>query len=293
MIDESQIAKLTTHEARSSIVVNSFLFAAKLWVGLSLGSISFISDAIHSLSDSMSSIILLVSVRVGLQPPDKTHPFGHGRTDLIASLLMATLLAYTAFELGLSAFSRLESPTMQVPSHWALVVVALSVVGKAWLIYLAHTVAGATGSTAMVAEKWHHASDLASSLLILLPVLFNPATFPSIDGVVGLVIAALIFGTAMWIGKESASSLLGQGASQLEINEFEAVCQSVPGVRGTHLVRVHVYGHRRYATVHIELESSQSLLEAHTIAQSVESALADTGYTDAVVHMDPVSENTK
>jgi cation diffusion facilitator family transporter len=274
-----------------SIVINVLLFGLKYWAGIVTHSVAIIADAWHSLSDSLSSIVLLVGVKAATKPADKNHPFGHGRAELIASVIIGVLLAIVGFNFFMEAISKLSKHETANFGTLAVVVVAVSVVVKEGIAQFSFWASRQTGSQVLKADGWHHRSDAISSLVILVGI-FLGKYFWWIDGVLGILIAVLILYAAYDILKEGINPLLGEHPDEELVSRINEIADRfAPSAVEAHHIHFHRYGLHRELTFHIYLDGTMSLNNSHDIADAIETAIRDELDIEATIHVEPIEKN--
>lgn len=271
-----------------SIFVNLGLFVLKLLIGLSLRSISIMADAVHSLSDVATSIILVVGIRLSTKPPDQRHPFGHGRAELITSVIIACLLVVVGYEFIANGIGRINVPTMLPPDVRVVIVLGVTIIIKELLARLTFSLSRAIGSPALYADAWHHRTDSFSTVLVIIGLVLYRAGVLWVDGVLGVVVGLFIIYTGITLIRESASSLMGEAPSPKLINRIKMLALSCDGIRDVHHIHVHDYGGKLEITIHICLKADMPLDAAHTKASEVEACIKES-ITDAeiTVHTEP------
>lgn len=274
-----------------SIVINVLLFGLKYWAGLATHSVAIIADAWHSLSDSLSSIVLLVGVKAATKPADKKHPFGHGRAELIASVIIGILLAIVGFNFITEAISKLTKHETAEFGTIAVVVIAVSVVVKEGIAQFSFWASRQIGSQVLKADAWHHRSDAISSLVILVGI-FLGNYFWWIDGVLGILIAVLILYAAYDILKEGINPLLGEHPDEELVSRIKEITDRfAPSAVDVHHIHCHRYGLHRELTFHIYLDGTMTLNDSHDIADAIETAIRDELDIEATIHVEPIEEN--
>ena len=181
---------LAIKEGILSIIINTLLFGAKYWAGITTGSIAVIADAWHTLSDSLTSVVVLIGIKVSSNPADERHPFGHGRAELIGSLVIGVLLAVVAANFIADAVRKL---IRHEPAHYgtlAIVATAVSIVLKELLAQVALRMGRKVASQSLVADGWHHRSDAISSVVILAGI-FAGRYLWWIDAAMGIAVGCL------------------------------------------------------------------------------------------------------
>ena len=270
-----------------SIFVNLFLFVLKYWAGIVTGSIAIIADAWHTLSDSLSSIVVLVGVKVSSKPADKEHPFGHGRAELIASIIIGMLLALIAFNFVLESIDKLKNHESVQFGKIAIVVTIISIIVKELMAQFAFWAGKKTRSVTLKADAWHHRSDAISSIIILVGIFLGPY-FWWIDGVMGLLVAAMIFFAAYEIISDASSPLLGEEPEDELVNQLNKISKLKVGFdANVHHIHMHRYGDHTELTFHIKLPKEFSLEKTHDICNSIEQQLKVEMNIYATIHAEP------
>ena len=257
-------------EGWMSIFINFTLGTIKIIIALIYGSISLLADAIHTLSDMATSIIIILGFKISKKPSDKEHPFGHGRMEQIATLVVAVLLGVSAIELIQYSFKRILSPQPVNISWLPIIIIFLTIFFKEWLGQFSNFLAKKIGSLALEADAWHHRTDAISSLLVVIALIASKYGFIYLDGIVGLVIGAYIIYLGWDIAKKSIDQLLGESADDELIKEIKNIVLQEEQVKNIHDLIVHQYGEQKLLSLHIEIPSNLTLSEAHTIADNVE-----------------------
>jgi cation diffusion facilitator family transporter len=276
-------------EGWASITVNLLLFILKYWAGIVTGSIALIADAWHTLSDSVTSVIVLIGFKYRDKPADKDHPFGHGRAELIASLIIGVLLAIIAFNFVLESIHILRNHVAANFGMIAIIVTALSVLVKEGMAQYAFWAARKIKSNALRADAWHHRSDALSSVIILAGIFINPF-FWWIDGVLGIAVAIFIFYTAYGIMADAINPLLGETPDPDIIAEIKQICdEKSDSNTNVHHFHIHNYGDHTELTFHIKLPGTHSLDQAHEIATQIENEIKSQLNISATIHMEPTA----
>jgi len=275
-------------EGWTSIFINLILGTIKIIIALIYGSISLLADAIHTLSDMATSIIIILGFKISRKPGDKEHPFGHGRMEQIATLIVAVLLGVSAIELIQHSFQRILSPQPVSMSWIPIVIIFVTIFFKEWLGQLSSFLAKKIGSLALEADAWHHRSDAISSLLVVIALIASKYGFIYFDGIVGLLIGAYIIYLGWDIAKKSIDQLLGESADESLITEIKNIVMREKQVKNIHDLIVHQYGEQKLLSLHMEIPANITLSEAHTIADNVENKIEEKLNIYTTIHLDPV-----
>lgn len=280
--------KLVYRQGWISIFVNGLLFISKYWVGTVTGSIALMADAWHSLSDSLTSLIVIFGAKISSKPPDDEHPFGHGRAELIASIIIGVILGLVGFEFAKESIAKLVNKEGVEYGSAAIWVTVISIITNELLAQYAFWVGRKTGNPSLKADGWHHRSDALSSIIILVGIFFS-GYFWWIDGVLGFIVSLLLFYAAYDIIKEGTNPLLGEIAEDELVKNLKIIANEISGT-DTHLHHVHVhrYGEHIELTMHIKLPKSTTLENAHQIADDIEIEIAEKLNIEATIHMEPL-----
>jgi cation diffusion facilitator family transporter len=278
--------KLPQYEGWLSIIGNVLLFGLKYWAGIVTGSIALIADAWHTLTDSISSIIVVISAKISQKPADEEHPFGHGRTDLIAAIIVGVLLAVIGFDFILESIHQLRSGEGVVFGKVAIIVTIVSVVAKEALAQFAFWAYKKNGSKVLKADGWHHRTDALSSAIILGGIFLGKIWW-WIDGVLGIIVALLIFYAAYEILKQSMSALIGEKPDDQLVQKVHAIAKSLNYNVCPHHFHLHDYGKHQELTFHIVLPREMILCDAHKIANAIEKQIREELNIIATIHMEP------
>lgn len=271
-----------------SIIGNIGLFVFKLISGIYLNSISLIADAFHSLSDVLTSGIVILGFKLGDKPPDEKHPFGHGRIEQIATIFIAFILFIVAYDLAKSSIIRIIKPQKVEFNLYVFIVLIISSLFKEWMARFSIFLGERIDSLALTADAWHHRSDAVATILVALGLLTTKLGSYRVDGIVGIIVSILIGWVGVDITKNSSSFLIGQMPDKKLIDLIKRVTSSTPGVLSCHEIFVHDYQNKKVITLHIEVEEDLSAKEAHEIASKVQSSLKrEIENALVIVHIDP------
>lgn len=283
--------RLARKEGWIALISNLGLFVLKYWAGIVSGSVALIADAWHTLSDSLTSIILLLGIKISSKPADHDHPFGHGRAEWIAALIIGTLLAVVGLNFLFDSVSKLSDHEGAQYGTIAIVITVASVVVKELLAQYAFWIYRKTGAKSVKADGWHHRSDSISSALILIGILFG-SQYWWMDGVLGILVSFALFYAAYDIIKESTHSILGEKPSkQLEETLRNIPLKVVGRDVALHHIHTHNYGDHTELTCHIKLPPEMTLHDAHEIATRIEKEIKEQTGITATIHMEPNSRN--
>lgn len=270
-----------------SVVVNTVLFALKFWAGVVTGSIALTADAWHTLSDSLSSIVVIVAVKLSSKKADNEHPFGHGRWEQIAALFIAFLLGIIAFDFLKDSIAQFRNHESTQFGTLAIVVTIISIIAKEALAQFAFFVGRKTDNVSVKADGWHHRTDALSSVVVLIGILFA-SRFWWIDSVLGAIISLMLFYATYQIAREAINKLLGEkpGPELIE-NIKNAIQQYDVEDMQFHHFHIHNYVGHQELTFHIKLKNDLSIEEGHRIATDIEEIILEQFGIISTVHVEP------
>ncbi len=270
-----------------SAVLNSVLFSVKYFFGVMYNSVAVVADSIHTLSDSLTSMVVIVGFWIRDKPADEEHPFGHGRAEAIATVVIGSMLIMVGLDFLQKSYSKIVSRESLVYSLQLVVVLALSAVAKEALALWAFRLAKRVNAPSIRADAWHHRSDAIAAALIAAAIYFG-SSFWWLDGLLGFITSALIIYTGAVIVLERATELLGRALSRDEVEKLKELVRSVnPRISDIHHIHVHKYGDHVEISLHIRLDPTMSLHEAHTIASNVEKRIREVLGWEPTIHVEP------
>jgi len=279
--------KLGNTEGWLSIASNVALFVLKYWAGLVSGSVAIVADAWHTLSDSLSSVIVLVGMKISKKPADKEHPFGHGRAELIASLFIGVMLAVIAYSFLMESIQRLQAHESARYGTIGIIAMVASIAVKEGLAQYAFWAGKKVNSNTLKADGWHHRTDALSSVIILVGIFLNPY-FWWIDGGLGIIVAIMIAWAAYSIIRDAVQPLMGEKPSAKLVSRIQQLSKQALGFDPKpHHIHIHRYGEHVELTFHIHLDGALSLEEAHDYIVKLEDALEQQLEMTATIHADP------
>ena len=253
------------------ILGNVALAAFKLTAGIIGESGAMVSDAAHSLSDVVATLIAYIGVRLSRQEEDANHPYGHERLECVASLILSLILAGTGIGVGYSGIRKLflVHETPEIPTLLPLIAAIVSIVVKEGMFRYTMHYARKLDSSAFKADAWHHRSDAMSSVGAFAGIGLARLGFPIMDPIAGLVIAVLILKVAFDIFKDAIAKMLDTSVGKDFERSVRKFIEEQPDVRHIDVLRTRQFGNRIYVDLEIAVRRDMSLVEAHNIAENV------------------------
>lgn len=273
------------------IAFNIFLFIIKLLAGIISGSISILGDAFNNLSDAASSIVTLIGFKLSGQEADEEHPFGHGRLEYIAGLIVSLLIILTGVELFQQSLNKILNPGEVDFNYYIAVILIISILIKLIMFQSNLSASKLIGSATLKSVAVDSISDVVTTSIVLVSTLINFFLKFNIDGFAGILVAILIIRSGWDAARDTINPLLGEPPSKEFLRDVSETVNSYEGVLGVHDITIHNYGPTRiFMSLHVEVPSNRDLVSVHDMIDSIENELHQKYHCIAVIHMDPVVE---
>lgn len=271
------------------IVLNLVLCAAKGLVGVVSGSVSIVADAVNNLSDASSNIVSLVGFKLASRPADQGHPYGHGRYEYLAGMLVSVMIILVGVELGRSSIERIMSPSPAEFGVATVLALLLSICVKLWMAHFNRTLARRIDSVTLEATAVDSRNDVITSSAVLVAAIVSATTPLDLDGWMGLAVAAFIVWSGFGLLGDTVNPLLGDTPNEQLVQRVHDKILSYPGVLGTHDLLIHDYGPgRQFASAHVQMNADTTVRESHRVLDQIERDLLEQDNLRIVLHCDPV-----
>lgn len=282
--------------AAVSIAVNIFLSLLKLAAGVIESSGAMISDAVHSLSDVFSTVIVLIGVKISRKEADKEHPYGHERMECVAAIILAVVLFLTGVGIGMNGLQKIlgnSSDELAVPGVLALGAAVFSIVTKEWMFRYTKYHAQKINSGALLADAWHHRSDALSSVGAFIGILGARMGFPVMDPAASVIICLFIGKASYDIFKDALDKMVDKSCDDKVVEQLREAVLGQPGVIRIDKLNTREFGNRVYVDVEIAADGKKTLYETHAIAECVHNKI-EKQFPDVkhiMVHVNPDEED--
>lgn len=269
-------------------LANVALAIIKFAVGAIGNSTALIADAVHSLSDLATDVVVYFSLKISNRKPDEDHPYGHGRAETIGATFIGAAIVFVGIGIAWEVLTRLLGGALLVPAPIAIVAAALSIVVKELLYRYTARVGRQLRSEAIMANAWHHRTDAVSSIAALVGIVGAVSGYPLMDPLAAVVVGLMIARVGGKIGWDAIQNLMDTGVSPEELKKMQSVIKASPGVLHFHELKTRRLGKDTLVDLHIQVPPRISISEAHNIAETVRYNLKNTieQITDALVHID-------
>ena len=287
--------KIATQVSLVSVIGNIILTAFKLLAGILAKSQVMISDAVHSASDVVSSLIVIAGVKISGRKADDDHPYGHERFECVAAIILAAVLVIVGGTIGIKAVKSIISGGYReqaMPGLLALIASIVSIVAKGAMFFYTRVYAKQINSTALMAEAWHHLSDSLSSIGALIGIAGARMGVPILEPIASIVICLLILKAAYDIFRAAIDQMVDKSCSEEQENAIRECVRTQEGVADIDMLQTRMFGNRIYVDVEIAVDKNLTIEEGHDIAERVHDALEQQFSTvkHVMVHVNPTKE---
>ena len=274
------------------IFSNLFLFVIKFVIGTIVHSVSIQADGVNNLTDAGSNIISILSFHLANKPADKDHPFGHERTETIASLFVGILILVLGFETAKESISKvihLGSIDFRIAS---VIILLISIIVKFWMYAYNKKLSKTYDSSLLEATALDSISDVCGTTAVLVSTLLSPVLHFNLDGYMGIVVSGIILYGAYGLLRDMINSLIGEAPDPELVHNIVDMIMAHPAILGVHDMMLHNYGPNKiFASAHVEVDSSKDIFETHDHIDNIEREVKENMNIDLVLHMDPVKVN--
>ncbi len=274
------------------ILNNLFLFVIKFVIGTIVHSVSIQADGVNNLTDAGSNIISILSFHFANKPADKDHPFGHERTETIASLFVGILILVLGFETAKESISKVIHPGSIDFRLASVIILLVSIIVKFWMYTYNKKLSKTYDSSLLEASALDSISDVCGTMAVLVSTLLSPVLHFNLDGYMGIVVSGIILYGAYGLLRDMINSLIGEAPDPELVHNIVDMIMAHPAILGVHDMMLHNYGPNKiFASAHVEVDSSKDIFETHDHIDNIEREVKENMNIDLVLHMDPVKVN--
>ncbi|WP_329803423.1 cation diffusion facilitator family transporter [Holdemanella biformis] len=274
------------------ILNNLFLFVIKFLIGTIVHSVSIQADGVNNLTDAGSNIISILSFHLSNKPADKDHPFGHERTETIASLFVGILILVLGFETAKESISKVIHPGSIDFRLASVIILLVSIIVKFWMYTYNKKLSKTYDSSLLEATALDSISDVCGTTAVLVSTLLSPVLHFNLDGYMGIVVSGIILYGAYGLLRDMINSLIGEAPDPELVHNIVDMIMAHPAILGVHDMMLHNYGPNKiFASAHVEVDSSKDIFETHDHIDNIEREVKENMNIDLVLHMDPVKVN--
>lgn len=288
--DTARIGKLKARASYVGAAVNVFQTLIKIAFGILGQSAALIADGIHSLSDLLSDLLVIIAVRLGSREADYEHPYGHRRFETIATVILGVSLIAIGGAIAWSVMNRMAHPEhLPVPNVIGLGIAAVSIFVNEWLYHYTKRIARQTRSKLLLANAWHQRSDAISSVVVLFGIGAVMLGYPLADAIAAIVVALMVAKIGLNLVLESVKELVDTSLPPKLVAEIRTTIMGIDGIEGIHLLRTRYMGEDAFIDAHIVVDPRITVSEGHSIGDTVRDELINRfdDVMDVLVHVDP------
>lgn len=272
--------------------LNVTLGVSKFLIGIFANSVSITADAVNNFSDAIYSFATVLGFKFSSAPPDKDHPYGHGRVEYITTLIISMMIMLVGLQFTKTSIERIISPEKIVMNKIGIAFLVVSIFVKLWMSLFNRKLGKAIDSSILRATSVDCLSDVFTTSVVLIAMIFADYTTFPVDGVVGLVVSAFILFSGFSLAKETVSQLIGEAPSVELIKSVLTDIEKHKEILGIHNYTFHTYGNnKKIATVDVEVDSEMSLIKAHNLMSLIEKEIYEKYEIVLVIHVEPVGGN--
>ena len=283
-------AAYVTTATVTGILLNIFLFACKLTLGILANSVAMIADAFNNVTDAGASVVSFIGFKLSTKHVDKKHPFGHGRMEYITGFIVDMLIILVGFELFKGSVEKILSPTLPDADWFTVIMLSLAILIKLWLFLFYRKISKTINSSSFRSTSIDSLTDCAATALVLLSVIISRSFGWVIDGYVGILVSVMILFAGIRSAKETIDLLLGMPPTKEYIEEITEYVKQYPEIVGVHDIMVHDYGvGRKFISFHAEVSSDMDINYAHEVIDIAERDMYEKFGALVTIHFDPVS----
>ncbi|NLY21593.1 MAG: cation diffusion facilitator family transporter [Tissierellia bacterium] len=276
------------------IILNALLTLTKMTIGLFTGSISIVADAFNNLSDTSSAIITIIGLKLSSKPSDEEHPYGHGRIEYLAALIVSIFVIVVGIQLIISSVKSIISPKEILFNNSTVVILILSIFIKVFLANFNNVLGERTNSIPLKATGADAMGDVLVTSVVLVSFIVNNFISFSIDGYMGVIVSLIILQSGYSLVKETLSSLIGEAPPEEIVDEMLERITNHEHILGVHDLMIHSYGHgNTMATLDVEIPYDMDIVKIHEIIDIIEREIQEEMNIKLVIHMDPVGYHTE
>lgn len=278
--------------SKNTIIGNFILAFIKILIGFIARSTAMLADGMHSLSDVVTTIGVIIGLKLSHKEADKSHPYGHERIESITSLFLSTVLFLVAISIGYSGIIKIINHNYVTPGFSAIIAAITSIIVKELMYWYTIKYANEINSPSLKADAWHHRSDALSSIGALIGIAGARMGYPFLDPLVAIIIALVIIKVAFDICKQSIAQLIDEAASEDDVQAIIDKINSIDGIYEIKNLKTRQHSNRLYVDVDISVDATLTVEEGHNIASYVHNLIEeDSRIKHCMVHVNPYYKN--
>ena len=275
-----------------TIFINLVLSILKIIAGIIGKSNAMLADGVHTVSDVLTTFVVLLGLKISNKEADESHPYGHERYELVFAKLLSIILVLTGIFIGIEGIKVLKSGDIETPGRIALIAAFISIIAKEGMYWYTMKVAKEIRSLSMEADAWHHRSDALSSVGAFIGIFGARLGFKILDPIVAIIVSIVIIKVGVDLYIRSIKGLVDESADREIIKKIEELSLSIQGVYGIKNLKTRNFGSKIYVDIDIYVDGNISVIEGHNIAEKVHDIIEEKviDVKHCMVHVEPYLE---
>lgn len=280
--------RISTYASMVGVISNIILSVVKIIIGIISGSVSVLADGVNNVFDVMSAVVTIIGVKLSKRPPDKEHPYGHGRIEYLAAMIICIFVFAVGVQFLFASFKRLKNDTIDSYSNLAFVLILVSIAVKVYLYNFYRTIGHKINSTPLLATGTDALGDVLVTSVVMVNIISNKFFGFHVDGVAGIIVSIFIIYSAYSLIKDTITDIIGASPDEDMIKELKKKINSYDHVVDSHDYRIVSFGPEdKFAIVDVELPHHMDIYTAHSIVSEIEREVGDEMNLRLIIHIEP------
>lgn len=280
--------KISTYASMVGVMSNIILSVVKIIIGIVSGSVSVLADGVNNVFDVMSAVVTIIGVKLSKRPPDKEHPYGHGRIEYLAAMIICIFVFAVGVQFLFASFKRLKNDTIDSYSNLAFILILISIVVKVYLYNFYRTIGHKINSTPLLATGTDALGDVLVTSVVMVNIISNKFFNFHVDGIAGIIVSIFIIYSAYSLIKDTITDIIGASPDGELIKELKKKINSYDHVVDSHDYRIVSFGPEdKFAIVDVELPHHMDIYTAHSIVSEIEREVGDEMNLRLIIHIEP------
>lgn len=280
--------RISTYASMVGVISNIILSVVKIIIGIISGSVSVLADGVNNVFDVMSAVVTIIGVKLSKRPPDKEHPYGHGRIEYLAAMVICIFVFAVGVQFLFASFKRLKNDTIDSYSNLAFVLILVSIAVKVYLYNFYRTIGHKINSTPLLATGTDALGDVLVTSVVMVNIISNKFFGFHVDGIAGIIVSIFIIYSAYSLIKDTITDIIGASPDEDMIKELKKKINSYDHVVDSHDYRIVSFGPEdKFAIVDVELPHHMDIYTAHSIVSEIEREVGDEMNLRLIIHIEP------
>ena len=280
--------RISTYASMVGVISNIILSVVKIIIGIVSGSVSVLADGVNNVFDVMSAVVTIIGVKLSKRPPDKEHPYGHGRIEYLAAMIICIFVFAVGVQFLFASFKRLKNDTLDSYSNLAFVLILVSIAVKVYLYNFYRTIGHKINSTPLLATGTDALGDVLVTSVVMVNIISNKFFGFHVDGIAGIIVSIFIIYSAYSLIKDTITDIIGASPDEDMIKELKKKINSYDHVVDSHDYRIVSFGPEdKFAIVDVELPHHMDIYTAHSIVSEIEREVGDEMNLRLIIHIEP------